>query len=63
MGTRAYGFCASCILALFTAGLIEAYDNIGVAGIIFVMIYFLPLLFENDGNEVRRNKSDPIKMQ
>lgn len=61
MGTRAYGFCATCILALFTAGLIEAYDNIGVAGIIFVMVYFLPLLFENYENEVNWKKSDSIK--
>ena len=50
IGIRAYSFCLTCILALFTAGLIEAYDNIGVAQIVFVMIYFLPLLFKrNDG--------------
>lgn len=47
IGTRAYGFCASSIFALFTAGLIEAYDHIGAGVIIYVMLYCLPLLFEN----------------
>ena len=47
IGSRAYSFCISCILALFTAGLVEAFDNIGVASIVFVLLYFLPLLFEN----------------
>lgn len=51
MQTRAYRFCVSCILALFTAGLIEAYDNIGVAETVYVLIYFLPLLFENYGKQ------------
>ena len=43
IGTRAYGFCASSIFALFTAGLIEAYDHIGAGVIIYVMLYCLPL--------------------
>lgn len=52
IGTKAYGFCVTCLFALFTAGLLEAYDNMGVAGSIFIMIYLLPLLFDNYKNQV-----------
>lgn len=53
IGTRAYGFCASCICALFISGLTEAYDNLGIAGIIYIIPYFLPLLFEKSYETIR----------
>lgn len=56
IGTRAYTLCSSCILALLAAGLIEAFDNIGVAEIVFLMLYFLPILFDDfegrDSNKI-----------